>query len=333
MACPLPEIRATKVRGVYSPMYILPDDVRRRLLRRYRRRSREILVDDRYRGWAWEFSPIDPPYDFQLPLSEIASRYCESMRDIYLRHVEKKKRPTTCKMVEGRLYHAAVASAVEHAKRVLYTHGKMSGSELRDVMTQVRDEIVGSMLKNAKVPDTTDRGGQWKPADVGMNMTWIWDFEINQIVASLERVLSAQPYIGLDALVNTAIPVVVEQRLDGRNIGLSGHLSADAYGSEGVVLDIKTGIQRHFHRLATTGYAMVIESIHEYPVDVGCIVYCSIRSRLQPTIKYDVHTVDEPLRQEFLELRDQAMKLIFDERDPGLPSKCYEDCPYWDECH
>jgi CRISPR-associated protein Csa1 len=168
---------------------------------------------------------------------------------------------------------------------------------------------------------------------VTKNLGWLWDYETNQIVASIDRVRSAQPYIGLDALVNSAIPVVVEQKLDGRNLGLSGYLSADAFGAEGVVLDIKTGRKHLFHRIATTGYAMVIESIHEYPVDIGCIVYCWLRDGLPPPITYDIHTIDEPLRQEFLEMRDEAMKLIFDQRDPGLPTKCYDDCPYWDECH
>jgi CRISPR-associated protein Csa1 len=189
------------------------------------------------------------------------------------------------------------------------------------------------MLNRVKAPEVTDRGGSWDRNRVRANMVWIWDYEVNQIVAKLDQVLSAQPYIGVDALVNAAVPVVVEQKLDGRNIGLSGQLSADAFGAEGVVLDIKTGARRQFHRLSTTGYAMVIESIHEYPVDVGCIVYCWFRKPIPPTIEYDIHQIDEPLRQEFLELRDRAMKMIYDQKDPGIPAVCYEDCPYWDECH
>jgi CRISPR-associated protein Csa1 len=314
-------------------MYLLPDEVKRRLLRRYRKRSRELVVDERFRGWAWELSPIDPPYDFLLPLSEIASRYCNSMRDIYLRHVEKKRKPRTGNMIEGALYHSVIASCVEHAKRTMYGNGLTDGNQIGVHLTQIRDIVVSNLLSNAGTPEVPNRGGVWNPQNVRKKLEWLWSYEVNQIVASIDRIRLAQPYIGLDALVNSALPIVVEQKLDGRNLGLSGHLSADAYGSEGVVLDIKTGERRHFHRLSTTGYAMVIESIHEYPVDVGCIVYCWLRNGLPPPVEYDVHTIDEPLRQEFLELRDEAMKLIYDEQDPGLPNKCYKDCPYWDECH
>ncbi|MBD3408049.1 MAG: type I-A CRISPR-associated protein Cas4/Csa1 [Candidatus Lokiarchaeota archaeon] len=314
-------------------MYILPEDVKRRLLRRYRRRSREIVVDERFRGWAWEIPPLDPPYDYQLPLSVIASRYCESMRDIYLSYVEKVKRKTTAKMIAGGLYHWTVSTLIEHAKKALYSKGFTSGNELGIHLTQLRDQVIQSKLDSTNPPQIRDRGGAWNPRLIQKNMNWLWDFEINQIVAAVETVKSTQPYIGLDALVSSAIPVVVEQRLDGRNLGLSGHLSADAFGVEGVVLDIKTGEKRYFHRIAVTGYALVIESIHEYPVDIGCIVYCWFGDKLPPRIKYDVYTIDEPLRQEFIELRDQAMKIIEDYRDPGLPRKCYEDCPFWDDCH
>lgn len=314
-------------------MYQLPENVRRRLLRRYRRRSREVVVDDRFRGWAWEVAPIDPPYDYELPLSELTGRYCESMRDIYLKHVEKKKRPTNAKMIEGGLYHSVVASVILEAKRELYSLMKPSTSELGNHLTSIRDEVIDDMIEHARRPDITEEVGKWDAVRMRPNMVWLWDHEVNQIVATVDSIVSAQPFIGVDALVNSAIPVVVEQKLDGRNIGLSGQLSADAFGSEGVVLDIKTGERRQFHRLSTTGYAMVIESMHEYPVDVGCIVYCWFRKPIPPTIEYDLHQIDEPLRQDFLELRDLAMKLIFDQKDPGLPPVCYNDCPYWSECH
>ena len=314
-------------------MYILPEEIKRRLHRRYRKRSRDVVVDNRFRGWAWENTPIDPPYDYLLPLSEIANRYCESMRDIYLHYVEKKRKPLTTKMIEGSLYHALVAICIENAKRILYSAGIVDGIEFGIQLNQLKMPIIEDLLSKAKKPSLDDRRGYWNQKKVHENLVWLWDYETNQIAASIDRVRTSQPYIGLDALVNSAIPVIVEQKLDGRNLGLSGHLSADAFGAEGVVLDIKTGTKRYFHRIATTGYAMVIESIYEYPVDIGCIVYCWLRGELPPPINYDIHTIDEPLRQEFLELRDEAMKLIFDQKDPGLPSKCYEDCPFWNECH
>ncbi len=314
-------------------MYLIPENVKRRLLRRYRKRSREVVVDERFRGWSWEYPPLDPPYDIHLSLSELAGRYCESMRDIYLKHVEGIKKPTTAKMIMGGLYHEIVALVFENAKRGLYSLGQVTGTELGNHLTEIRDDVIEDMMNKTRKPDVTDRGGGWNPETISTNLAWLWDYAVSQIIASVDRVRADQPYIGLDALVSTALPIVVEQKLDGRNLGLSGYLSADAYGSEGVVMDIKTGRKWRFHRLATTGYALVIESIHEYPVDVGCIIYCWLEGAPKPTVKYEVHSIDEPLRQEFIENRDDAMKIVYDERDPGLPTKCYEDCPYWHHCH
>ncbi len=312
-------------------MYILPEEIKRRVFRRYRKRSREIVVDERFRGWAWELPPIDPPYDITLGLSSITSRYCPSMRDIYLKYVENKRGLRNIKMVEGSLYHAIAAAAVENAKRLVYVLGKVDGNEFGTQMNQISREIIGGMIKRHNKSELIT--SKFELGRISRNMQWIWDHSTNQIITALQNVLTTQPYIGLDALVNTAIPVVVEQRLDGKNIGLSGHLSSDAFGVEGIVVDIKTGQKRRFHRLATTGYAMVIESIHEYPVDVGCILYCQFGDTLPPHIEYDVHTIDESLRMEFLEMRDAAMKLVFDQMDPGMPEKCYDGCQYWDDCH
>jgi CRISPR-associated protein Csa1 len=313
-------------------VYLLPDEVKRRVLRRYRRRSREVVVDERFRGWSWEFAPIDPPYDIQLPLSDIAARYCESMRDIYLRYVLRKRKPSNVRMIEGRLYHQVIVAAVEESKKLLYNLEHGNQLQIAGSLSSIRDSAINGLMDKAGAPEVKEPSA-WNRGRIRENMVWLWDYEVKQIEAAIQRLTAEQPYMGLDALVNAAIPVVVEQRLDGRNIGLSGHLSADAYGAEGVVLDVKTGTKRLFHRLSTTGYAMVIESIHEYPVDVGCIVYCQFQSQLPPTVSYDVHNIDEPLRQEFLELRDKAMKLVFDQADPGLPQHCYEYCPFWSECH
>lgn len=99
-------------------------------------------------------------------------------------------------------------------------------------------------------------------------------FENVRVAARIQDMLVRQPYIGDDSLAALAIPVVVEQKLDGSFLGLSANLSADAFTfSEPMVLDLKFGEPKKFHRLATTGYALVMEAIYEYPINLGCIVY------------------------------------------------------------
>ena len=71
-----------------------------------------------------------------------------------------------------------------------------------------------------------------------------------------------------------AIPVVVEQKLNGSFLGLSGMLSTDALTyAEPIVVDLKFDPRRNFYRLATTGYALVLEALYDFPVNIGCVVY------------------------------------------------------------
>ncbi|MFW6139355.1 MAG: CRISPR-associated protein Cas4 [Spirochaetota bacterium] len=63
---------------------------------------------------------------------------------------------------------------------------------------------------------------------------------------------------------------------NGSYLELSNKLSVAAFAvSTPVVFDIKYDIKRDFHPLGITGYAMVMEAIYEFPVDIGCIVYPS----------------------------------------------------------
>lgn len=121
-------------------------------------------------------------------------------------------------------------------------------------------------------------------------------------------------------------------KLDGRFVGLSEHLAADAIGFPDLtVLDLKFGPREPFHRLTTTGYALVLESLYERPVDVGCIVYARfVGGRV--VVERDFHVIGDELRQMFVEERDEKARLVAEEIDPGLPAACPRTCPYLRTC-
>lgn len=97
---------------------------------------------------------------------------------------------------------------------------------------------------------------------------------MSRIHARLQEVLVKQSYTGVDSLVAQVLPVVVEQKLFGSFLGLSSNLSSDAFTFfEPMVIDLKFGEPQKFHRLTTTGYALVMEALHEYPVNLGCLEY------------------------------------------------------------
>ncbi|TDA68817.1 MAG: type I-A CRISPR-associated protein Cas4/Csa1 [Clostridia bacterium] len=260
----------------------------------------------------------------RLQLEGVLDTYCPTGRDVYLRRVAKVKAPPNLAMVEGTILHAAVADVLVAAKKVIYSCGV--GDYCRIVENIERHPLLDLGPWEAQL-------GPEERAAVKDRVELVTTFEKTRILARLQETLSRQPYIGEDSLVNLTVPVVVEQKLDGSFVGLSSYLSTDAYiFTEPMVLDLKFGERRDFHRLTTTGYGMVMESVWEFPVNLGCIVYVEFRNdRLLVT--RDIHVISDELRQQFIDARDEKSRMVEEEIDPGVAGECYATCPYYSVCH
>ncbi|RJQ05553.1 MAG: type I-A CRISPR-associated protein Cas4/Csa1 [Bacillota bacterium] len=310
-------------------MYFLSDDERKQLLKGLLPKTRQTEVADELRGWNWHQPPIEPVYPVRLALHEVAGRYCPTGRDVYLRHVQGLKAEATVAMIQGALFHAVVGSVLLAAKRIIYIHGV---ERYRDILKELT-----SISESDEFGDEVRSQLSRLPADQRDQVTakarTLRDFEVTRIAARIQDILVRQPHIGTDSLASLAIPVVVEQKIDGSFMGLSSQLSVDAYTAlELMILDTKFAQKRDFHRLTTTGYAMVSEAVNEYPVNIGCIVYARfVGDRL--TVEKDFHIIDDELRQWFLEERDQKSRSVYEELDPGLADDCPGFCSYRPHCH
>lgn len=305
-------------------MYFFNEEERKYLLRGLVPRSRSIEVAEELRGWNWHQPPLDPPYDVKLGVYEIGARYCPSARDLYLRRVLSARAQPNEAMQAGSFYHAVLVEVLTRAKRLLYVHG-VSGH--RQALSALHEPEVDGAADRFR---TTLDAVVWE--EMVLRGKVLWEFEANRITARVQDVLSRYPYINEDALVALAVPVVVEQKLNGTFLGLSPHLSADAVmTAEPLVLDLKFGEPRDFHRLSTAGYALAMEAVYEYPVNLGCIVYADFREG-RWVIRKDFHIIDDELRQWFLEERDEKMRIIFEEMDPGLAEACPETCMFYHIC-
>lgn len=304
-------------------MYFLDEEERRYLLRGLMPRGRESEVASELRGWNWHQPPLLPIYDVRLGVYEVAGYYCGSSRDLYLRRVMGKQARPNPAMLAGGVLHSVVANLVLQVKRAIYTCGvecvpeieALSGPDSTLLTTQ-EQSIAAEQLVELETSART-----------------LWRFEQRRILARLEEALARQPRIGPDALAALAVPVMVEQKLDGTFLGLSKHLSTDAFlFAEPMVMDLKFGLKEDFHRLATTGYALVLESLHEYPVNIGCTVYVKIDGE-RVLLERDFHLIDDELRQRFVESRDEKGRMVEEEIDPGLAPECRANCAYWETCH
>lgn len=308
-------------------MYFLSEEERKQLARYYLPRAREYGVAEELRGWNWDRPPLQPIYDVHLGVSDIAGHYCPKDRDLYFRRVEHRPGLPTGAMLEGKLFHALLAKIITLSKRYIYAEGLEKINHLADY---VMDESL-KWLESRQNELTWDRQEERWPA-IRERAVSLLKFEVERIGARVQEVLTHQPYIQEDSLVASALPVVVEQKLNGNFLGLSGMLSTDALTyAEPIVVDLKFGPRRDFYRLTTTGYALVLESLNDFPVNIGCIVYAQYKNgRWQ--IERDIHIIGDELRQKFIDERDEKMRLVYEEYDPGMEVNCKNECAYTSVC-
>ncbi|MGI6615961.1 MAG: type I-A CRISPR-associated protein Cas4/Csa1 [Dethiobacteria bacterium] len=301
-------------------MYFLTDNERKKLLKGYLPKSREQGVVDELRGWNWHQPPLEPIYEVRLPLYQIAGKYCPSGRDLYLNRVERRKSEPNIAMQQGLLFHDMIVKTLVYTKKLIYQQGTDAEAILVELASLITSFSGRLEQLSMKIPDIQNRAVQ------------IFNYTYSYISCRFREVLARQPYIGEDSLAAQVVPFVLEQRLDGTFLGLSPNLSSDAFVfSEPMIMDLKFGPREPFHRLTTTGYALVMEAIFEYPINIGCIVYGEFKNdRLH--IEKDFHIINDELRQWFIEERDEKMRMVYDEIDPGKADNCAETCPFYRCC-
>lgn len=274
-------------------MYFLNDIEKKYLMNHLLKVSRTVGVSDELRGWSWYKEPLKPYHDTRLPMYSVCSKYCETARDVYLRHVEKEQGEPSLEIKMGAAIHEAVSS---------FFHAFLEGDDLPplgeyDSCIQAVAEYVQAEARAAIIERQTE-----------------------------------QPYATRRDILHTSLPFLIEHRISGKLLGLSELLSIDAFDYlRGIMFDLKTGKKRDFYRLYCTGYAVVFESVYEVPIDIGCIVYVDFRNN-NLHIKKDLFHISDDLRSWWVEERDNKLELVSTSNDPGMPPKCPKTCMYYQIC-
>jgi CRISPR-associated protein Csa1 len=225
----------------------------------------------------------------------ICGNYCPSGRDVYFTIVEKVKGEEEFPLALGKSVHYALAEAIRQAKRLNF---------------------------DAKPPE-------FKDERIDRAVKLVWDYTITACKSAFLKTRAEQPYASEEDIILTSMPFLVEHRLDGSLLGCSGIISVDCYDFlHNIVFDLKVGEGKG--RLYTTGYALVIESIYEIPVDIGCVVTLNFRESL--SITKDLHYIDANLRSQWIEERDRKAEIAFKEIDPGKAENCSRFCLYRSRC-
>ena len=288
-------------------------------------------ISDELRGWS---SSVKPKDELQLPQYIVSGKYCDSARDVWLKYVMKEVAKKTKPLLQGGLYHEILAEIIPASKKYIYNSGVNAGFDILTHLMESRESTIDMIFENNK----SDVMSLLRVSDINEikeNMRKMWNYQSVQIAASVDMVLSRFMNIDADALVAKAIPISVEQKLDGSRIGLSRQLSVDALKvPHTVIMDVKTGKTHKFHELTITGYAMAYESEFKIPVDIGCIIYPQFMEKKSvPYIEKRFYIITDEMRRVFLDERNRKANIILEEKDPGLASYCPQSCGYFMKCH
>jgi len=283
-------------------MFMPTAEEKKRLLRGTIPRARKLGVDDSLRGWSWSTPPLLSPYEVPLGLSEVANAYCATGRDVYTRRVLGATPEPNEKMLLGGALHDAFRDWTVHAKKTLYS---CSAQHPEEAMREIQD---------FPVPDLPE-------AQVLVN------YETDALEFRLREALGQLPRIKTDALVTQVLPITLGAMLDGAFLGLSRRLSTDLLnlGEPCILNIIFNDEKRGFHPLTLAGYALVLEAVYEFPVDVGVTVYANLENNCLH-IEREFTTLGDELRMEFVEIRDEKQRMVADELDPGSCEGCEEWC-------
>ena len=292
-------------------MFFLDDVERKYLRQRLLPLARKVGVPEELRGWSWDKTPLKPFYeDVKIPMYSVTSKYCPTGRDVYVNRVEGVKGVPGVEVMLGAAVHRTVSDRI---------------SQILDDSELEFDEWYEKVLREKHV----DR----RIGEIESKCRIVWDYLTLTCKSRLESRSSRQPYSTSRDIKATSIPLLVEHKLNGELLGLSGILSVDAYDYlHNVVFDLKISAERRdWYRLAPTGYALVLESIYEVPVDIGCVSYVTFRNN-RLIVQKDLFYINSELRSWWIEERDTKLEIVAQRKDPGIPRKCPENCIYRQYC-
>jgi CRISPR-associated protein Csa1 len=265
-------------------------------LRRFHRARSQDPVEEEYRGWNWDKPPLRPRAYLGLGVSEVAYRYCPTMRDVYLRRmgVEGEKNQW---LANGELVHRVFQMVSEDVRRELAL-GRSGWEAYENVSRTIYRKLKEMGVDLAK-------------------QRWVVD-----LYKKLLLRFSADEWVYYFS----------EYRVDGSMLGLSRNLRVDALVETGVVIEVKLGKPHENYKKALAGYALALEANYEVPVDYGILLYVSTANGGKAGFSWEPVYISTSLRSDFIDARDEVIDMLVSGKEPPRAEVCPETCPFRGVC-
>jgi len=278
-------------------------------------------VSEELRGWSWSSPPLLYPYSFQLPVSDLASGFCESGRFVYLKYVAKERERPNWRLRRGSLVHYVLSESSRAAKSIVL-RGVSDPQEFKGEFMEEGRKLLSSCKEQFK-----------DLKDVEKVFELLWLRAADAFSSELSRAASRSPYLSMDGLAFLVAPFTTEFPIDGSLIGLSKTLRVDLMVYPNILAEVKTRGWRPDYEIGLAAYALAFESQYEVPINHGVVVLVRIDASKGDLKVYErLVRISDSLRQAFIDKRDGYARIVEESIDPGKAKSCDPDCPYLHVC-
>ncbi len=275
-----------------------------RALRRLHAQRERDPIPLELRGWSWDRPPVKPPAYLGLGVSDVAYRYCPTLRDVWLRRQGAKGEP----------------------------RGPVAiGKAVHEVIHAVAVDLRRELARGASPDEAYVKVYHRAPRRVGVYGGWA--VRLYRLLALAWAGEAAGRHLQRGGWHLGWLPLLTEYMVDGSPLGLSSQLRVDAVGEAGIVVEVKYGLGggARRHMVALAGYALALEAEAEAPVDYGVLIYVNGVPSGEPRLRVEPVYIGPELREEFLRLRDEAIDTLL-QGEPPRATGCSESCPFYRLC-
>jgi len=279
-------------------------------------------------NWALEAREIDP-----LSVGDITNIFCPSRRDIYMRRVLKIKDEKNWGRVTGQFVESCICGFTDKYKddtsiSNVSTYEILS-KKARFFMADFSRKNKKAVAKLAKFKTSPDEDENWLLRQL--------DYALRHELVMLRatRKLSGNN-------PNNDVIQHMEIKPNSKVLGISDSTPDFVIPGFSAIGDIKTGFEfKDYFRLAAAGYALAYENQkgEGNDINLGLIYYFPTRKKDISFAHLYIFVIDDVLRQEFLDRRDEALLIVKEAKANHKNITTFSDrdkhciyCKYLSEC-
>jgi len=277
-----------------------------------------VNIEEELRGWNWKNAPLLSPSNKLINVSDLAGIDCKTHRFAYVKYILKVKSKETKDLLVGSLTHKLYSLAYQTSKSIIYSMNPKNGQDFYEKFMEKKSLAIKEAEKHVLLGENSK-----KIVDL------LWNYAAHSFASNFDKASIQSKYLTHDSIAGIISPVITEFPLDGSMLGFNKTVRIDGFVPPNLLIEIKTGELKSTAELGLASYSIIFESIYNSPIDAGLLINVIFDEGFENFKVYDkIVIISDLLREKFIEERDDVIKIISNEIDPGLPEECDYRCPY-----